>query len=117
MEDPTVDAVAHLTGRRIGRREGIELDIDAVLDKAVETKTAIEINAALGRLDAAADVLFRARELDIVFVINTDAHHVREYERMEWGVLQATRGWVPPESIANTWPRKKFLKWVEGHKS
>jgi len=117
MEDPTVDAVAHLTGRRIGRREGIELDIDAVLDKAVETGTAIEINAALGRLDAAADVLYRARELDIVFVVNTDAHHVREYERMQWGVLQATRGWVPPASIANTWPRKKFLKWVEAHKS
>jgi DNA polymerase (family 10) len=116
MEDPSVDAVAHLTGRRIGRREGIELDIDAVLDKAVETGTAIEINAALGRLDAAAEVLYRARELDITFVINTDAHHVREYERMEWGVLQATRGWVRPERIANTWPRKKFLKWVEAHK-
>ena len=117
MEDPSVDAVAHLTGRRIGRRDGIELDIDAVLDKAVETKTAIEINAALGRLDAAADVLFRGRDLDITFVINTDAHHVREYERMEWGVLQAMRGWVTPAKIANTWPRKKFLKWVEGHKN
>lgn len=116
MEDPAVDAIAHLTGRRIGRRDGIELDIDAVLDKAVETGTAIEINAALGRLDAAADVLYRARDLDITFVINTDSHHVREYERMEWGVLQAMRGWVPPSKVANSWPRKKFLKWVEGHK-
>ena len=52
MEDPTVHAIAHLTGRRIGRRPGIELDVDAVLQKAVETGTAIEINAALGRLDA-----------------------------------------------------------------
>jgi hypothetical protein len=54
-------------------------------------------------------VLYRARELDITFVINTDAHHVREYERMEWGVLQATRGWVRPERTDNTWPRKTFL--------
>ena len=52
MEDPTVDAIAHLTGRRIGRRSGIDLDVDAVLRKAAETGTALEINASLGRLDA-----------------------------------------------------------------
>jgi DNA polymerase (family 10) len=31
MDDPTVTAIGHLTGRMIGRRKGIELDIDAVL--------------------------------------------------------------------------------------
>jgi len=111
MEDPTVDAIAHLTGRKIGRRPGIELDIDAVLQKAVETETAIEINAALGRLDASSEVLFRARDLDVTFVISTDAHHTRELARMEWGVLQATRGWVEPSRIANTWSRERFLGW------
>jgi DNA polymerase (family 10) len=112
MEDPTVDAIAHLTGRRIGRRPGIELDIDAILRKAVETGCAIEINAALGRLDASSEVLYRGRELDVTFVISTDAHHTRELERMEWGVLQATRGWVDPSRIANTWPKEKFLEWL-----
>ena len=112
MEDPTVDAVAHLTGRRIGRRPGIELDIDAILRKAVETETAIEINAALGRLDASSEVLYRARELEVTFVVSTDAHHTRELARMEWGVLQATRGFVDPSRIANTWPKEKFLEWV-----
>jgi DNA polymerase (family 10) len=112
MEDPTVDAIAHLTGRRIGRRPGIELDVDAILQKAVETGCAIEINAALGRLDASSEVLYRARELDVTFVISTDAHHTRELERMEWGVLQATRGWVDPSRIANTWPKEKFLEWL-----
>jgi len=111
MEDPTVDAIAHLTGRRIGRRPGIELDIDAILQKAAETGCAIEINAALGRLDASSEVLYRARELDVTFVISTDAHQTRELERMEWGVLQATRGWVDPSRIANTWPKEKFLEW------
>ena len=112
MEDPTVDAVAHLTGRRIGRRPGIGLDIDAILRKAVETETAIEINAALGRLDASSEVLYRARELEVTFVVSTDAHHTRELARMEWGVLQATRGFVDPSRIANTWPKEKFLEWV-----
>jgi DNA polymerase (family X) len=117
MEDPTVDAIAHLTGRRIGRRPGIELDIDAILQKAVETGTAIEINAALGRLDASSEVLYRARELDVTFVISTDSHHTRELSRMEWGVLQATRGFVDPSRIANTWPKEKFLEWRRRRRS
>lgn len=117
MEDPTVDAIAHLTGRRIGHRAGIELDIDAVLQKAVETNTAIEINAALGRLDASSDVLYRARGMGVTFVISTDSHHPRELERMEWGALHATRGWVEPSRIANTWPREVFLEWLHERRS
>jgi DNA polymerase (family 10) len=117
MEDPTVDAIAHLTGRKIGQREGIELDIDAVLKKAVETGTAIEINAALGRLDASSEVLYRARDQDVTFVVSTDAHHTRELARMEWGALQATRGWVDSSRIANTWSREKFLEWLRKRRS
>ncbi len=112
MEDRTVHAIAHLTGRRIGSRAGIDLDIDAVLQRAVETGTAIEINAALPRLDASSEVLFRARGMDVTFVISTDTHHTREFARMEWGVLQATRGWVEPSRIANLWPRERFLGWL-----
>ena len=117
MEDPTVHAIAHLTGRRIGSRAGIDLDVDAVLQKAVETGTVIEINAALPRLDAPFEVLFRARGMDLTFVISTDTHHTREFARMEWGVLQATRGWVEPSRIANLWSRERFLGWLGARQS
>jgi DNA polymerase (family X) len=117
MEDPTVHAIAHLTGRRIGHRDGIELDIDAVLHKAVETGTAIEINAALGRLDASSEVLFRARGLPVTFVINTDTHHTRELARMEWGALLATRGWVDPARVVNLRPREQFLEWLRARRN
>jgi len=117
MDDPTVDAIAHLSGRRIGRRAGIELDVDAVLRKAAETQTAIEINAALGRLDATSDVLQRARGLDVTFVLSTDTHHTRELARMEWGVQHATRGWVDPSRIANCWPRERFLAWLHARRN
>jgi DNA polymerase (family 10) len=112
MEDPTLDAIAHLSGRRIGRRPGIELDVAAVLEKAASTDTAIEINASLARLDATSDVLRQARGMDVTFVISTDTHHTREFDRMAWGVLQAARGFVDPARIANTWPRERFLEWV-----
>jgi len=112
MEDPTVHAIAHLSGRRIGRRPGIELDVEAVLKKAEETGTAIEINAALPRLDASSDVLMKARGTGVTFVISTDTHHTRELDRMQWGALLATRGWVDPARVANLWPREKFLGWL-----
>jgi DNA polymerase (family X) len=46
IRHPSVTAIGHLTGRRIGSRPGIELEFDRVLDAAAETGTAIEINAA-----------------------------------------------------------------------
>jgi DNA polymerase (family 10) len=111
MDDPTVHAIAHLTGRRVGKRAGIDVDVDAVLRKAAETGTALEINASLGRLDLTSDVLFRARGMDVTFVLSTDTHHARELERMQWGVEHATRGWADPARIANLWPRDRFLEW------
>ena len=117
MDDPTVDAIAHLSGRRIGRRAGIDLDVDAVLAKAAATNTAIEINASLGRLDASSEVLLRARGMDVTFVLSTDTHHTRELARMDWGVRHATRGWVDPSRIANSWPRERFLGWLQARQS
>jgi DNA polymerase (family 10) len=95
---------------------GIDLDVDAVLRRAAATGTAIEINAALARLDASSEVLYRARGLDVTFVISTDTHHTRELARMEWGVLHATRGWVDPARVANLLPRERFLDWLHARR-
>lgn len=112
MRDPSVNVIGHLSGRMIGRRPGIELDVDAVLEAAVETGTAIEINSALPRLDASWEVLRRARDLGVTFCVSTDAHHVDELDRAQWGALQAQRGWVDPAAIANTRPAAQFLEWA-----
>lgn len=112
MEDPSVNVIGHLSGRMIGKRPGIELDIDAILEAAVETHTAIEINSALPRLDAAAEVLLRARQLGVIFVVSTDAHHITEMNRMQWGMQQSARGFVDKTRVANTWSRDEFLDWA-----
>jgi DNA polymerase (family X) len=49
MQDPSVRMIGHLTARMIGHRPGIDLDLDAVLDAAEQTGTALEINGALPR--------------------------------------------------------------------
>jgi DNA polymerase (family X) len=116
IADPTVDSIGHLTGRYIGRRPGIEFDVDAVLDALAHFDVALEVNGALQRLDAAGDVVRRAVERSVKLVINTDSHHTSELGRMEYGVLTAQRGWAPKELVINTWPRNQLLGWVLDHR-
>ena len=51
LENPHVDILGHPTGRRIGSREPNPLDIEAVIAKAVETRTIIEVSCQPERLD------------------------------------------------------------------
>jgi DNA polymerase (family X) len=116
ISDPTVDSIGHLTGRYIGRRPGIELDVDIVLEALFAFDVALEVNGALDRLDAASDVVRRAVARGVKLVINTDSHHTSELGRMEYGVLTAQRGWAPRDQVINTWDRDRFLHWVATHR-
>lgn len=112
IADPTVNSIGHLTGRYIGRRPGIEIDVDVVLEALFQFDKALEVNGALQRLDAASDVVRKAVDRGVKLVINTDSHHTSELGRIEYGVKTAQRGWAPRELVVNTWPKAKFLKWA-----
>ena len=112
ISDPTVNSIGHLTGRYIGRRPGIELEIKPMLEALLHFDVALEINGALQRLDAASDVVRQAVDAGVKLVINTDSHHTSELGRMEYGVRTAQRGWAPKELVVNTWDPKEFLEWV-----
>jgi len=112
ISDPTVHSIGHLTGRYIGRRPGIEIEVVPVLDALVEFDVALEVNGALQRLDAASDVVRQAVAKGVKLVINTDSHHTSELGRMEYGVLTAQRGWAPRDQVVNSWDRTRFLDWV-----
>jgi DNA polymerase (family 10) len=114
MANPAVNCIGHLTGRRLGHRPGIELDFEAVLDAAAATGTALEINSHIDRLDVPADLLIRARDRgDVRYTISTDAHHITEYASLEWGVLNARRGWVERALVVNTWALSDLLEWTK----
>ena len=59
MENPYVDCIGHLTSRKIGRRAPSEIDVERVIEKALETGTFLEINSQPDRLDL-TDVHARA---------------------------------------------------------
>jgi DNA polymerase (family 10) len=109
MEHPLVDAIGHPTGRMIGRREPYALDVDRVIDKAVETGTFLEINANPNRRDL-NDVYARAAaEAGATIVIDSDAHGADTLVRnMRYGVATARRAWLTAAQVANTRPWKEL---------
>ncbi len=113
MADPTVRMIGHLSARMIGHRPGIDLDMDAILEHAEQTGTALEINGALPRLDLSVDALRRARHRDVKLVLTSDAHHARELERIRFAALNAERALIDPAQIVNTWPAERLLDWAE----
>ena len=113
IRNPAVTAIGHLVGRKLGRRPGIELDLDPVFTAAVETGTAIEINSNLHRLDASAEVIREGARRGVRFVVSTDAHTTREYDNHRHGASQARRGGVPVDQVVNTWDTERFLAWVD----
>ena len=113
IRDPSVTAIGHLTGRMLGKRGGIELDLEEVFDAAAETGTAVEINAALRRLDAAPEVVREGRRRGVTFVISTDAHAPLELERARFGVAAARRAGLDSSQVANTWELERFRRWID----
>jgi DNA polymerase (family 10) len=110
LEHPSVDVFGHPTGRLIGRRGGIRLDLERVYAAAVEHGVLLELNAQPDRLDL-DDVLARAAlEHGAMLAISTDAHGVAELGFMRWGVDQARRGWVTADRVANTRSLPRLLK-------
>jgi DNA polymerase (family X) len=103
MEHPLVDAIGHPTGRMIGRREPYALNVDRVIEKAVETGTFLEINANPNRRDL-NDVYARAAaEAGATIVIDSDAHGADTLVRnMRYGVATARRAWLTAAHVANT---------------
>ncbi len=112
IEHPYVDVIAHPTGRLLGRREGYEVDLGAVLDAAARTGTAIEVSAQPDRLDLGADGVRAAVERGVMLAINTDAHHHDQFVQLRYGVATARRGWAPPELVLNTRARDELIGWL-----
>jgi DNA polymerase (family 10) len=108
MEHPSVDAIGHLTGRKIETRPPYHLHVDRIVDAAARTGTMLEINSAPDRRDL-DDVHARAaRDAGVRIIIDSDAHSVANLALTRWGVATARRAWLEAADVANTLPWAEF---------
>tara|TARA_B100000378_G_scaffold271166_1_gene261348 strand:- start:149 stop:1609 length:1461 start_codon:yes stop_codon:yes gene_type:complete len=116
MAHPAVTIIGHLSTRLLGSRQPVEFDVDAVLQAARDTGTALEINSAPERLDLKDTHAYRARELGVPLVVSTDSHHHSGLTNRRFGVAVARRAWCEPGHILNTLPRDQFLSFIRSPK-
>ena len=113
MENPHIDIIFHLTGRVIGKRPAIDLDMDEVIAAAKGTKTVLEINAYPERLDIRDEYARKCVKAGVKMSIDSDAHAATHFKYLEHGIATARRGWVEKKDIINAWPVEKMLNMLK----
>jgi DNA polymerase (family 10) len=113
MDNPYVTCIGHPTGRLIGQREAMDLDIAAVINHAAQTHTALEVNANPWRLDLKDIHCRMAIEAGVKLAIGTDAHSTDGLTMMGYGVATAGRGWVRKSDVLNTLSLAKLKSWIK----
>lgn len=102
MDHRPVGILGHLTGRLIGQRPAIDVDVERVVRHARDRGTVLELNSHPDRLDL-TDVHCRlAQELGVLVAISSDAHSPAGLGDLRFGVGQARRGWLRKADVLNS---------------
>jgi DNA polymerase (family 10) len=113
MENPCVHVIGHPTGRMIGKRPPVDIDLDEVFAAAARTGTALEVNGFPDRLDLRDEHVLWARRHGARFAVDTDSHAAVHLSHMRFGLATAQRGWLTHEDVINAWPLaglRRFLR-------
>jgi DNA polymerase (family X) len=113
VEHPLVDAIGHLSGRKIERRLPYEFDFERIVETAARTGTMLEINSSPDRRDLNEVHARAAAAAGIPIVINCDAHRVKGFGVARYGIATARRAWLTAADVAST----KSWRAVQGLRS
>ena len=102
IDNPHVDCIGHLTGRRLLKRDGAAVDVERIVERAAETGTALEINSQPDRLDLRDTHARLAGEAGVRIPLTTDAHSTAALGYAVFGIGVARRAWLTKEHVLNT---------------
>ncbi len=114
FETGLIDIFAHPTGRKIGEREGYEVDINRLIDAAKKNDVVLEINASPQRLDLDSLNAREAMERGVMISLGTDAHGLSHLDFMKYGVATARRAWLESEDVLNTRSYEELVDYLNG---
>jgi DNA polymerase (family 10) len=111
MDNPHFTILGHATGRKLLRRPGYEFDMERVIEHAYQRGCFFEINASPDRLDLSVANARLVHDAGIKIAINTDAHHIDEFDFSRCGVDQARRAGLEKTDILNclSWAKLEML--------
>jgi len=104
MEHRHFSILAHPSGRLLGQRPPLNLDMQRVIRAAKARGCCIELNAQPERLDLTDEHCQMAKAEGVLVSIGSDAHSVAEFDLLRFGVDQARRGWLEPADVLNARP-------------
>lgn len=110
VKNPYVHAIGHPTGRLLGERDPYDVDIDVVIEAAIEYGKALEVNGSYWRLDLNDLHARKAVDAGVKVIISTDAHSTDQLPFMRYGVGTARRGWVRKKDVLNALPYKELME-------
>jgi DNA polymerase (family X) len=117
ISNPLVNTLNHPHGRKIGRRDGYAVDMQAVIEQAAASGLALELNATPDRLDLNGTWARRALKLGARFTVSSDAHSTTDLEYMQFGVGSARRGWLTAADVLNTRPLDELRALLQERRS
>jgi DNA polymerase (family 10) len=112
LDDPRLTILAHPTGRLLLSREPYAIDVEAVLEKAVQVGVAVELNADPHRLDLDWRYCRQAKELGVTIAIGPDAHSTAGLDNVHFGIGMARKAWLEAGDILNTRSAEDVLTFV-----
>jgi DNA polymerase (family 10) len=110
MRHPAVRCLSHPKGRIVNHRPPNALDLERVLEVALETGVALEVNGLAPRLDLNGDEVRLAVDAGVPVVCSTDAHSVQGLENMQLAIATARRGWATAADVVNTRPLAEIAR-------
>ena len=113
IEHPASRILAHPTGRLLLKRDGYEVDMDMVIDAAIENRVAIEFNCNPMRLDMDWRLWKKAKDKGALCSLNPDAHNLDHFDFIEHGIGFCRKGWLEADDIINCWPVDKLKTFFE----
>ena len=117
VKNPFTTILGHPTGRLLLSRAGYPIDHKAVIDACAEYDVVIEINAHPRRLDLDWRWIEYAIERGVLLSIDPDAHAIKGYKDVYYGVMAAQKGGLTAKQNLSSYTLAEFETFLEKYRA
>ena len=108
IKNPFTSILGHCTGRLLLSRAGYPVDHKKLIDACAENNVVIELNAHPRRLDIDWRFINYCIEKNVLISIDPDAHSVKGFNDIKYGVLAAQKAGVTSAQNLSSYSLQEF---------